>query len=39
MKRIICWLLGHRLANDPVGRPFSTRNGVCTRCGKIPPRR
>jgi hypothetical protein len=39
VRRILCWFTGHRPATDPVGRPFSTRNGICQRCGKFTKRR
>lgn len=39
MRKIICWILGHDIANDPRGRPLSTRLGVCVRCNTIPKRK
>jgi hypothetical protein len=38
MKRLVCWLFRHRPYDDP-SRPFSTRLGVCSRCGALPSKR
>lgn len=34
MKRLICWLIGHKVQTDPTYY-FSYRMGICLRCHKI----
>jgi hypothetical protein len=35
LKRVWCWIVGHRMA--PENRPFSRRLRICARCGHVPP--
>lgn len=36
---LLCRLFGHRPFNDAKGHPFSTRLGICSRCGCLPTAR